>query len=281
MDSKDPDIHVLDKWMLATKTHLACTIHKDGMWLPQWLEYKTVTYAKISPKMVNPRDIAGERRRRSISCRCLFTFKCCSHSDPCPCSLPVFIIPIIYYVQVSWVYAHWQWQEVRQLRLNAPWQRCTDGAGWRQLLHHRGCRGGRSRHLQQHEAVHPLSHLLQHWRGCLVSVLPFCFLSGTTLLASWLRRRPREPKIRGSNPDCDGIFLGRVIPVTLKMGTPVATLPGAWHYSVSAGTGQPGVSILWLGEVESLMCNFYLCVAARKIVWTDLSLRYTSMLLGR
>ena len=30
----------------------------------------------------------------------------------------------------------------------------------------------------------------------------------------------------------------------LKIGTPVATLPGAWHYRVSAGTGWPGVSIL-------------------------------------
>ena len=30
----------------------------------------------------------------------------------------------------------------------------------------------------------------------------------------------------------------------LKIGTPVATLPGAWHYRVSAGTGPPGVSIL-------------------------------------
>ena len=29
----------------------------------------------------------------------------------------------------------------------------------------------------------------------------------------------------------------------LKMGTPVASLPGAWHYRVSAGTGRPGVSI--------------------------------------
>ena len=30
----------------------------------------------------------------------------------------------------------------------------------------------------------------------------------------------------------------------LKIGTPVATLPGAWHYRVSVGTGQPGISIL-------------------------------------
>ena len=30
----------------------------------------------------------------------------------------------------------------------------------------------------------------------------------------------------------------------LIIGTPVATLPGAWHYRVSAGTGRPSVSIL-------------------------------------
>ena len=42
----------------------------------------------------------------------------------------------------------------------------------------------------------------------------------------------------------------------LKVGTPVATLPGAWRDRSSAGTCLPGVSILWLGEVESLICNF-------------------------
>ena len=51
----------------------------------------------------------------------------------------------------------------------------------------------------------------------------------------------------------------------LKIGTSVATLPGAWHYRVSAGTGRPGVSILQLGEVASLICSFYLSVAAHKI----------------
>ena len=61
----------------------------------------------------------------------------------------------------------------------------------------------------------------------------------------------------------------------------MATLPGAWHYRVSAGTGWPGVSILWLGEVERWICNLSLSVAARKIVWADPSLRYTSLLLGR
>ena len=83
-----------------------------------------------------------------------------------------------------------------------------------------------------------------------------------------------------------------------KTGSPVATLPGAWRYKVSAGNGQPGVSSLWLGQVESLICNIiiiiiiiviiiliiiiiYLSVAARKIVWADPSLRHTSLLLGR
>ena len=30
----------------------------------------------------------------------------------------------------------------------------------------------------------------------------------------------------------------------LKIGTPVATLPGVWRYRVSAETGWPGVSVL-------------------------------------
>ena len=67
----------------------------------------------------------------------------------------------------------------------------------------------------------------------------------------------------------------------LKIGTPVATLPGAWRYRVSDGTGRPAVNILCLGEVESLVCNFYLTVAACTIVCADPSLRCTSMLLGR
>ena len=67
----------------------------------------------------------------------------------------------------------------------------------------------------------------------------------------------------------------------LKIGAPEATLPGAWHYRVSAGTGQPCVNILWLGGAESLICSFYPSVSAGKIVFADLSLRYTSMLQGR
>ena len=96
-----------------------------------------------------------------------------------------------------------------------------------------------------------------------------------------VRRPPRERKIPASNPACDGIFSGSSHTSDLKNGTPVATLPGAWRYRVSAGTGRPDASILWLGEMESWICNFYLSVAARNIVWADPSLRYTRMLLGR
>ena len=57
----------------------------------------------------------------------------------------------------------------------------------------------------------------------------------------------------------------------LKIGTQVAALPGAWCYRLIAGTGRPGVNILWLGEVESLIWKFCPSVAARKIVCADLS----------
>ena len=103
----------------------------------------------------------------------------------------------------------------------------------------------------------------------------------TALLALWLRHLLRERKILGLNPPCVEIFPGPSHTSDLKISTPVATLPGAWRYRVSAGTGRPGISILWLGEMESLVCSFYLSVAARKIVWADPSLRYTRMLLGR
>ena len=78
-----------------------------------------------------------------------------------------------------------------------------------------------------------------------------------------------------------GAFFGSRHTRDLKISTPVAALPGDWRYRVSAGTGWPGVNLLWLDETESLICNCYLRVAARALVCADLSLRYTSMLLGR
>ena len=57
-------------------------------------------------------------------------------------------------------------------------------------------------------------------------------------------RPPREREVPGSNPVSAGIFSGSSHTSDLNIGTPVATLPGAWRYRVSTGTGRPGVSIL-------------------------------------
>ena len=76
-------------------------------------------------------------------------------------------------------------------------------------------------------------------------------------------------------------FLGSSPTSDLNIGTPVATLPGAWRCRVSTGTGRPAVSMRTLGEVESWTCNFDLSVVAREIVRASPSLRYASMLLGR
>ena len=85
--------------------------------------------------------------------------------------------------------------------------------------------------------------------------------------------------------DNDGVTaslsLSVCLSVCLSLPLSLSPLPGAWRYRVSTGTGRPGVSVLWLGEIERLICNFYLSVAARKIVGADPSLRYTSLLLGR
>ena len=87
-----------------------------------------------------------------------------------------------------------------------------------------------------------------------------------------VRRPPWERKIPGSNPACAGIFSGSSHTSDSKIGTPVATLPGAWRYRVSTGTGRPGVSIQWLGEVERLICNFYLSVATSISVWQHIKM---------
>ena len=50
----------------------------------------------------------------------------------------------------------------------------------------------------------------------------------------------------------------------LKLGTQVDGLSGAWRNRVSASTGWPGVSLLWLAEISSLIHSFYHSLAARK-----------------
>ena len=59
-----------------------------------------------------------------------------------------------------------------------------------------------------------------------------------------LKASASRAEIPGSNPVCNRIFPGSSHTSDLQIGTPVATLPGAWHYRISAGTGWPGVNIL-------------------------------------
>ena len=91
-------------------------------------------------------------------------------------------------------------------------------------------------------------------------------------LAKWLRLR-----LKISRPRFDSCFRCASLYRSSHtrdfiINTPVAALPGTWHYRVSAGTGWPGVSVLCLGEMESLICNFYPSVAAHAIVWAPPSL---------
>ena len=63
-----------------------------------------------------------------------------------------------------------------------------------------------------------------------------------------VRRPPREHKILGSNPASPGIFSGSSHTSDLNIGTPVATLSGAWRYRVSAWA--PGA----IGSSLGLVC---------------------------
>ena len=72
MDSKDPDVHALDGWMPATKTYPHAPSTKTECDYPNgWIKKKKKKKKKDgrirkknSPKMVNPRNLARERRRR-------------------------------------------------------------------------------------------------------------------------------------------------------------------------------------------------------------------------
>ena len=57
-DYKNPDIHVLDRWMPATKTQSACTIHECDYLYD--CSKKRSQMQKSHPKMVNSRDLPGK-----------------------------------------------------------------------------------------------------------------------------------------------------------------------------------------------------------------------------
>ena len=81
--------------------------------------------------------------------------------------------------------------------------------------------------------------------GCVPSVT-------TAWLAQWLRCPPPGRQSCGSIPAFSaGFFFRSNHTSDLKMCIPVATLLG----DVVSGTGWTGVCMLWLGEVESWICN--------------------------
>ena len=114
----------------------------------------------------------------------------------------------------------------------------------------------------------PHSHLPASTRPTLCSFPVSDCLFGLVVKASASRAEDPEFESRLRRD-----FSGSGHTGDLKMDTPVATLPGAWRYRVSPGTGRPDVSLLCLGEVQSSICNFCLSVVARKIVFADPSLR--------
>ena len=60
-----------------------------------------------------------------------------------------------------------------------------------------------------------------------------------------------------------GCVPGRVIPVSYQLVFLWLPPAGVWRFRVGAKTDWPRVSVLGLGEMASLILNFYLSVAAR------------------
>ena len=75
------------------------------------------------------------------------------------------------------------------------------------------------------------------------------FLSNSFILYCLVGLVVKVSASRAGNPEfnscmCHGNFSGSSHTSDLKIGTPVATLTGAWCYRVSTGAGWPSFSIL-------------------------------------
>ena len=73
---------------------------------------------------------------------------------------------------------------------------------------------------------------------------PFIHTSSDRLVGLVVKASASRAEGPGFESRLRGIFSGSSHTSDLKIGTPVATLPGAWRYRVSTGTGRSGVSIL-------------------------------------
>ena len=56
----------------------------------------------------------------------------------------------------------------------------------------------------------------------------------------------------------EGLFPGPFAQADVEVVAPVATLLGAWRDRVCTRAGWAGVSELWVGEIASLIFDFYL-----------------------
>ena len=112
-----------------------------------------------------------------------------------------------------------------------------------------------------------------------LNAIIICSNIGHRLIGVMVRRPPAERQIWVRFSFYLWIFCSRSSHTSdLNIDTAVATPPGAWHDRVNTETGWPGASVFWLDDTECLICNFYLSVAARTIVWADPSRRYTRLL---
>ena len=83
-----------------------------------------------------------------------------------------------------------------------------------------------------------------HWGSCAVFWLQTASVVEAHLTGLVIRASALGVEVPGLESRLKWDFSGSSHTSDLKIGTPVATLPGAWRYRVSSGTGQPGVSIL-------------------------------------
>ena len=97
-----------------------------------------------------------------------------------------------------------------------------------------------------------LNHQRQETR---VAVVLSTFLSQVAMSDRLVGQVVKASSSRAEDPGFDfrsrRDFPGPSHTSGLKIGIPVATLPGPWRYRVSTGTGWPGVRTLSLGETES------------------------------
>ena len=98
-----------------------------------------------------------------------------------------------------------------------------------------------------------------YWSGEVASLICSFYFSDR-LVGLEVKASASRAAVLGSIPAfAVGLFLGRVMPVIKKKksssGYPARHL--AWL------TGWPGVRVLWLFDITSLICNFYLSVLAR------------------